>query len=60
MPSRAKVSRKGQVTLPAAIRVALGFTPGTTVQIELRGAEIVLSLKTPVSADARASSIESP
>lgn len=41
MPT-AKISNKGQVTLPAAIRRRLGLKADSRVDIELRGSEIVI------------------
>jgi len=41
MPA-ARISGKGQVTLPAAIRRRLGLKADSRVDIELRGSEIVI------------------
>jgi AbrB family looped-hinge helix DNA binding protein len=41
MRSRATVSTKGQVTLPAAMRAKLGIQAGSHIQFELRGQELV-------------------
>ncbi len=60
MQARAVVSRKGQVTLPAAILAKLGLAAGSRVEFQLRGTELVMVAKLPVSAESRASSIESP
>ena len=50
MHSQGIVSSKGQVTLPAAMRAKLGITPGTHIQFELRGAELVITPELPMSA----------
>lgn len=39
------VTQKGQVTIPKAIRSALGLRPGVRVEFELRGGEAVLRKK---------------
>lgn len=39
----ATVAERGQVTLPKAIRDALGLTKGTQLKVELDGSRIVLS-----------------
>jgi AbrB family looped-hinge helix DNA binding protein len=49
MPT-AIVSSKGQVTLPAAMRAALGITPGSYIQFEVRGRELVIKPELPMSA----------
>jgi AbrB family looped-hinge helix DNA binding protein len=46
----AVVSSKGQVTLPAAMRAKLGIRPGSYIQFELRGQELVIRPETPMSA----------
>ena len=38
----AVVSSKGQVTLPAAMRAKLGITPGSHIQFEVRGQELII------------------
>ncbi len=38
----ATVAERGQITLPKAVRDALGLTKGTTLQVELEGSRIVL------------------
>jgi len=38
----ATVAERGQITLPKAVRDALGLTKGTTLTVELDGARIVL------------------
>jgi len=43
MSSNAVVSSKGQVTLPAAMRAQLGIEPGSQIQFEVRGTEIVIT-----------------
>jgi len=47
---QAVVSSKGQVTLPAAMRAQLGITPGSHIQFELRGRELVIKPELPISA----------
>lgn len=37
-----RITEKGQVTIPQAIREAAGFMPGTDVEMELRDGEVVL------------------
>ena len=44
------VSSKGQVTLPAAMRAALGITPGSRIRFEVRGTELVIKPEPPMSA----------
>ncbi|MCA6216105.1 AbrB/MazE/SpoVT family DNA-binding domain-containing protein [Ideonella sp. B7] len=39
----ATVAERGQITLPKAVRDALGLTKGTILKVELEGARIVLS-----------------
>ena len=46
----AVVSSKGQVTLPAAMRAKLGIVPGSHIQFELRGQELVITPELPMSA----------
>jgi AbrB family looped-hinge helix DNA binding protein len=50
MQSRATVSTKGQVTLPAAMRAKLGIHAGSHIQFELRGQELVIKPELPMSA----------
>ena len=50
MHSDAIVSSKGQVTLPAAMRAKLGIGPGSHIQSELRGMELVIKPELPMSA----------
>ena len=50
MKARAVVSSKGQVTLPAAMRAQLGIGPGSHIQIEVRGQELVIKPELPMSA----------
>jgi antitoxin PrlF len=38
----ATVAERGQVTLPKAIRDALGLTKGTQLKVELEGSRIIL------------------
>ena len=40
---RAPISSKGQITLPKAIRQALGVTTGGKVSFELRGNEVIVT-----------------
>ena len=50
MSSNAVVSSKGQVTLPVAMRTQLGIEPGSQIQFEVRGKEIVITPLLPMSA----------
>ena len=50
MQGKAVVSSKGQVTLPAAMRAKLGIGPGSHIQFELRGQELVIKPELPMSA----------
>ncbi len=50
MKYSAIVSSKGQVTLPAALRAGLGIAPGSHVQLELQGLEIVVRPVPPMNA----------
>lgn len=50
MRSNAVVSSKGQVTLPAAMRAALGIEAGSRIQFEVRGKELVIKPELPISA----------
>ena len=38
----ATVAERGQITLPKAVRDALGLTKGTLLKVELEGSRIVL------------------
>ncbi len=38
----ATVAERGQITLPKAVRDALGLTKGTTLNVELDGGRIIL------------------
>ena len=49
MHAVAIVSSKGQVTLPAAMRAKLGIHPGTRIGFEVRGTELVIKPKLPMS-----------
>ena len=46
----AVVSSKGQVTLHAAMRAKLGITPGSHIQFEVRGQELIIKPELPMSA----------
>ena len=50
MQSKAVVSSKGQVTLPAAMRAKLGIGPGSHIRFEVRGRELVIKPELPMSA----------
>ena len=50
MHADAIVSSKGQVTLPAAMRAKLGIKPGSHIQFEVRGTELVIKPELPMSA----------
>ncbi len=50
MSSNAVVSSKGQVTLPVAMRTQLGIGPGSHIQFEVRGKELVITPLLPMSA----------
>ncbi len=50
MQTESIVSSKGQVTLPAAMRAKLGIKPGSHIQFELRGNELVITPELPMSA----------
>ena len=39
----ATVAERGQITLPKAVRDALGLTKGTQLKVELDGSRIILS-----------------
>ncbi len=45
----ARISNKGQITLPAVARRKLGIEPLSSVEIEVRNAEIVIRAIRPVS-----------
>ena len=49
MKAHAVVSSKGQVTLPAAMRAKLGIGPGSHIQFEVRGQELVIKPELPMS-----------
>ena len=49
MQADAIVSSKGQVTLPAAMRAKLGILPGSRIQFEVRGNELVIKPELPMS-----------
>ena len=49
MQADAIVSSKGRVTLPAAMRVKLGILPGSRIQFEVRGNELVIKPELPMS-----------
>src|SRR5690606_40812839 len=40
---QATLTSKGQITLPKAIRQALGVTTGSKVSLELRGGEVIVT-----------------
>jgi len=42
MPMEATVAERGQITLPKAVRDALGLTKGTQLTVELDGSRIIL------------------
>ncbi len=50
MQATATLTSKGQLTLPVAIRNAMGLTEGATFTVETRGNEIVLKPDLPMSA----------
>ena len=50
MQTQAVVSKKGQVTLPSAMRELLGIKAGSRIRFELRGSEIVIVTELPMSA----------
>lgn len=50
MQTRATISSKGQVTLPAAMRAKLGLQAGSHIRFELRGEELVIKPELPMSA----------
>ena len=50
MYADAIVSSKGQVTLPSAMRNLLGISPGSHIQFEVRGKELVIKPEVPMSA----------
>lgn len=41
------VTRKGQVTLPKAVREALGIRPGNQVRFDIRPGEVVIRKSVP-------------
>jgi AbrB family looped-hinge helix DNA binding protein len=42
IPMEATVAERGQITLPKAVRDALGLTKGTLLKVELDGSRIIL------------------
>jgi antitoxin PrlF len=42
IPMEATVAERGQITLPKAVRDALGLTKGTQLKVELDGSRIIL------------------
>ena len=42
VPLEATVAERGQITLPKAVRDALGLTKGTILKVELDGGRIIL------------------
>ena len=50
MHADAIVSSKGQVTLPSAMRALLGISPGSHIQFEVRGKELIIKPELPMSA----------
>ncbi len=42
MPLTAQISKRGQITLPADVRKALGLKPGDTLVVRLEAGRIVL------------------
>ncbi len=50
MQAEAIVSSKGQVTLPIAMRNQLGISPGSHIQFEVRGQELIIKPELPISA----------
>ena len=50
MHANAVVSSKGQVTLPAAMRAALGIEAGSRIQFEVRDKELVIKPELPITA----------
>ena len=45
-----KMSQKGQIVIPAAIRKAMGLTKGTEVSFEMKGDEVTIK-KLPTALD---------
>jgi len=43
---RTKISSKGQVVIPAAVRVQLGLAPGTSVDVIVDGTKVILETDT--------------
>ena len=41
-----KISSKGQVVIPAAVRVQLGLEPGTRVGVSVEGTKVILETDT--------------
>ena len=50
MQTLAIMSRKGQVTLPSAMREVLGIKVGSRIRFELRGSKIFIVTAQPISA----------
>jgi antitoxin PrlF len=49
----ATVTSKGQITLPKAVRDALGLQPGAEVEFQIEGGQAVLRRRVPDEAFAR-------
>ena len=49
----ARVTSKGQITLPKAVRDALGLQPGTEVEFQIDGGEAILRRRVPDAAFTR-------
>lgn len=49
----ARVTSKGQVTVPKAVRDALGLVPGAEVEFVIEGGEAILRRRVPEEAFAR-------
>lgn len=58
MNARAKISSKGQLVLPKAVRDAHGLAPGSEVDIESTGDAIVLRPRTRKSREGRVYKLE--
>jgi AbrB family looped-hinge helix DNA binding protein len=46
----ASVQTSGAITLPAALRAALGIGPGSQIRFELRGRELIIRPELPITA----------
>jgi AbrB family looped-hinge helix DNA binding protein len=57
---QAKISAKGWIVIPAALRRRYGLTPGTIVNVEDRNGEIVISTRRDAYKDARGMFSEGP